>query len=383
MALIEQLANFGLWYILVFTAMLSLLVFVHELGHYLVARWNGVHVEVFSIGFGPELFGWTSRSGTRWKFAMIPLGGYVRMFGDTNAASATFGEENTAMSAVDRARSHPHKRVGQRAAIAFGGPLFNILFAILIFAAIYATAGRPATTPQIDEVVAGSPAAAAGLLPGDVITAINDQPIERFEEIMRFVRDRPGERVQIAILRDGVASVLPAAIGVREGVDRFGNAHRAGQLGVMGRHQSAVVQNPVSAVAMAASDSFDLSGRMLTALWGILVGTNSSEELGGVLRIAQISGDIAREAGLVSLMSLVAVLSLNLGLINLLPIPVLDGGHLLLYAFEAVRGKPLGRRIQEAAALTGLAVILGLMIFSTWNDLVHLRVFSFVARLVG
>lgn len=381
MSLINQILNFGFWHVIIFVVMLTVLVFVHEMGHFLIARRNGVRVEVFSIGFGPELFGFTAASGTRWKFSIIPLGGYVRMFGDTNAASVPLGE-GVAMSAEERAVSHTHKRVGQRAAIAVGGPLANFLFAIVVLAVIFATSGQPFTVPMVDEVTPDSAAAAAGFKAGDLVTAIDGHAIKRFEEMVSIVQERPGETMRIDILRDGATQSLTATAGVNELVDRFGNARRIGQLGLKSTKVGVVKHDPVGAVLAAAEETWSLSIRTLGSLGQIVAGTRSTNEIGGVLRIAQMSGDVAKE-GFVNLAWLAALLSINLGLINLMPIPVLDGGHLLFCAFEAALGRPLGKRIQEIGSMAGLAAVMALMVFATWNDLVHFRVFAFFASLIG
>src|SRR6266853_35066 len=327
--------------VLWFVVILTVLVFVHEFGHYIIARWNQVRVAVFSIGFGPELFGWWDRAGTRWKFSAIPLGGYVKMFGDADATSGLPIARLTHLSPAEWAVSFHGKRLGQRAAIVAGGPIANFVFAIVVLAVLFATYGQPFTPPEVGQVQPGSAAEAGEIHPGDVITNINGTDIQRFEDVQQIVRMNPGVPMTLVVKRDGQPVTLHVTPSRTEITDRFGDRHEIGLLGI---------------------------GR-------------SGDELGGPLRIAQMSGEVAR-GGVVQLLWFMAVLSINLGLINLFPVPVLDGGHLLFYAAEAIRGKPLGQRAQEYGFRIGLALVLTLMVFATWNDLVHLRIVEIVKRFV-
>lgn len=363
-----------------FLVILTVLVFVHELGHYLVARRNGVRVEVFSIGFGPELFGWTDRARTRWKFSLIPLGGYVKMFGDANAASAP-GANLSQMSEEDKAIAFQHKRLGQRTWIVAAGPLANFLLAIVLLAGLFWIHGQPFTPPVIGAVQPDSAAEAAGLLAGDRIVAINGEPIERFEEVQRIVRLHPQQPLQITVLRDGTEAVLRATPQRTDIEDNFGNRHEIGLLGVSRSGVEYVRHGPIEATWRAAQETVALTLGTLEAVGQIISGSRSAEELGGPLRIAQMSGQVA-EVGIVPVIWFMALLSINLGLINLFPIPMLDGGHLLFYAIEAVRGRPLGERAQEYGYRIGLALVLTLMLFATWNDLVQLRVVDFIKGFV-
>jgi regulator of sigma E protease len=363
--------------VLPFVVILTLLVFVHEMGHFLIARWNGVRVDVFSIGFGPELFGWTARSGTRWKFSAIPLGGYVKMFGDSDVAST--GATPVELTPAEQAVAFPHKRVGQRAAIVVGGPLANFVFAIVVLSGLYMTVGQPYTPPTIDSVDAESAAAAAGFQPGDLVRSIDGQTIERFEDMQRIIMARPGERLSVIVERDGKPVSLAVTPKVDQFTDRFGNEQRIGKLGVRSNQMRVVRHDPATAAWQATRETWNLTTGTLHALGQIVAGTRPSDEIGGVLRIAQMSGQVTRD-GFVYTVWFLALLSINLGLINLFPIPVLDGGHLVFYAAEVVRGRPLGRRAQEYGSMAGLAAVLALMIFATWNDLVHLGV---VARFLS
>ncbi|HLI14049.1 MAG TPA: RIP metalloprotease RseP [Alphaproteobacteria bacterium] len=370
-------------YIIPFLVNLAIVVFVHEMGHFLVARRNGVRIEVFSIGFGSELFGWTDRRSTRWKISALPLGGYVKMFGDANAASMP-GAETSELSAEERAVSFQHKRVGQRAAVVAAGPVANFLFAVLVFAALFSIVGRPFTPPVVGEVEPNSAAARAGFKAGDRIVRIGDQKIDRFQQIQQIVQFDLGDPLTIQVMRDGKAQDLEVRPDIVEQHDHFGHTYRIGRLGLRSNSVDYVRLAPLQALSQAGQESMYLTEATLKAIGQMIAGTRTTEELGGPLRIAQMSGEMA-QSGLLSTSNIwfLAVLSLNLGLINLFPIPMLDGGHLLFYAVEAVRRRPLGPRIQDYGFRIGLTLVLLLMIFATWNDLVHLKVIQFVAGLMS
>lgn len=361
-------------YLIPFLVVLTVLVFVHELGHYWVARRNGVRVEVFSIGFGPELFGWNDRAGTRWKFSAVPLGGYVKFFGDADAAS-TPGTELPEMTDAEKAVSFHHKRLGQRAAIVAAGPIANFLFAIVLYAGLFSFVGQPFTPPEVGGVVPGSVAERADIRGGDRIVRINGEGIERFEDIQRIVQLGLDQPLTIVVRRDGREVTLAATPAVTMETDRLGNQVRVARLGIRGGGIEFVRHGPAEAVWRAISETYTQSVATLKALGQIIVGRRSSDELGGPLRIAQMSGEVA-QGGISYLVAFMAILSINLGLINLFPVPLLDGGHLLFYAFEALRGRPLGQRAQEYGFRVGMVLVFSLMIFATWNDLVHLRWFS-------
>ncbi len=356
-------------YAVPFLFVLTVLVFVHELGHYLVARWNGVRVEVFSIGFGPELFGWTDKAQTRWKISAIPLGGYVKMFGDINAASMP-DSAIAEMSPEERAVAFPTKRLGQRAWIVAAGPLANFIFAILLFAGLYVFVGQPFTPPVVGAIQEGSAAEAAGLMDGDVFVRIDGQSIERFEDIQRIVRIAANQPLEVVVVRDGGEVGVTVTPRLETFTDNFGNEYEIGLLGIQGSAPEFVKRNPATAIWLATKETVSMVGLIFEAVGEIIVGTRKADELGGPLRIAEISGQAA-EAGILAVVQFMAIISINLGLINLFPIPILDGGHLLFYAYEAVRGRPLGERAQEYGFRIGLALVLGLMVFVTWNDLIH------------
>lgn len=376
-----QFVIHSLTYILPFLVILTVLVFVHEMGHFWVARRNGVRVEVFSIGFGPELFGWTDRRRTRWKVSALPLGGYVKMFGDANAVSAP-GNALAAMTPEERAVAFQHKRLAQRAAIVAAGPIANFLLAIVAFAGLFVFVGQPFSPPVVGQVEPGSAAARAGFEAGDRIVRINGAQIDRFQQVQQIVQIGLGEPLTILVRRGEKTVTLNATPSVIEEADNFGHTYRIGRLGLRPQGIEYVRLNPVVALWRASEETVSLTGATLTAVGQMIVGTRNTAELRGPFGMAQLSGEMAQE-GLVPSVWLLAVLSLNLGLINLFPIPVLDGGHLLFYAIEAVRRRPLGPRALDYGFRIGLTLVLLLMFFATWNDLVHLKVIQFVAGLIS
>ncbi|WP_434618825.1 RIP metalloprotease RseP [Azospirillum sp. B2RO_4] len=372
----------GFWTsVLAFLLVLTVLVFVHELGHYLIARRNGVRIETFSIGFGPELFGFTDRAGTRWKFSALPLGGYVKMFGDADPAS-TPGAHLTAMSAEERAVSFHHKRVGQRAAIVAAGPIANFVFSIVVLSLLFMTAGQSFTPPDVGGIQPGSAAERAGIQPGDLILSVDGTGVQRFEEIRQIVSIRPGEPLAIELKRDGRVMTLTATPESQTVTDRLGNAHQIGLLGISRGSVGMMRHDPLTAVWQAGREVAGMITGTFTALGQMVQGSRGTEELGGPLRIAQMSGEVA-QSGWYPLVWFMTFLSVNLGLINLFPVPMLDGGHLLFYGIEKLLGRPLGARAQEYGFRIGLALVLTLMVFATWNDLVQLRVVDFFRGLVS
>ena len=362
-------------YLVPFLFVLSLVVFVHELGHFLVARLCGVRILVFSIGFGPELVGFNDRQGTRWKVAAIPLGGYVKFFGDENAGSVPDERVLESIPEGERARSYHFQPVYKRAAIVVAGPLANFLLAIVIFAAIFGIYGKQTLSARVDSVQAGSAAAGAGFQQGDVVVAINGEAIENFADMQRIVSDSAGEALNIKVDRNGSQIVLKATPDLKEVKDNFGNVHRMGILGISRSTTPGDVKyqavSPIQAIGMGAQETWFVVDRTLSYIGGVIVGREAADQLGGPIRIAQISGQVAT-IGFVALIHLAAVLSVSIGLLNLFPIPLLDGGHLLFYSIEAVRGRPLSERAHEVGFRIGLAIVVMLMIFATFNDIVHL-----------
>jgi regulator of sigma E protease len=364
-----------LGYLVPFLFVLTVVVFFHELGHFLVARWCGVRVLVFSIGFGPELFGFNDRHGTRWKFSAIPLGGYVKFFGDENAASVPDREAAAGMTEAERQQSFIHKKVGPRSAIVVAGPLANFVLAIAIFAGLFMIFGKQNTLPRADAIQADSAAAAAGFQVGDVVRSISGRPITSFSEMQRIVSTSAGEKLIIVVERAGALVTLTAVPALREVKDNFGNVHRIGVLGISrSLSPDDVKYEPVSpprAIVLGVEETWFVIARTMSYIGGVFSGREAADQLGGPIRIAQVSGQVA-SIGFAALLHLAAVLSVSIGLLNLFPVPLLDGGHLLFYGIEALRGRPLSERAQEYGFRIGLAIVLMLMIFATFNDIVHI-----------
>lgn len=373
-------------YVIPFVIVLSVLVFVHEWGHYIIARLCGVKVDKFSIGFGKEIFGWTDKTGTRWKVSWVPLGGYVQMFGDTDPASAKHVDETKRpLTDEEKKVAFYTQSVARRSAIVFAGPAINFIFAIVILTGLYAIQGQPYAPPVVAKLVTGSPAEKAGILPDDKILALNGNPIERFQDMAQYVSVNLNKPMAVKLVhsigkdkwsdKPVTVEVTPALI---EETDRFGFKNQRGRLGIVGPTNGFAMKKhtPVSAFIAANKDVWDITSSTLKALGQMIAGTRSTDELGGILRIGAYAGDFAQQ-GIVALISFAALLSVNLGLINILPIPMLDGGHLAFYAMEKIKGKPISERFQEYALRVGLTFLLGIMLFATWNDLVQLKVISY------
>lgn len=437
-----------------FILVLSILVFVHEWGHYIVARMCGVRVEVFSIGFGKELFGWTDKKNTRWKISLIPLGGYVKMFGDTDPASAGHtaeikeGDTVRPFTPEERKVAFYSKSVAQRSAIVFAGPAINFLFAILLLFGMYSIYGQPITPPAASAVIVDSAAEKAGFEPHDEIIAISGEKVRRFEDIRRIVSVALDTQLTFEVQRGDNIVTLKATPEKQELTDRFGFSHSRGMLGIIGPANGLAIKNissvngqevegdeqiraallanmdknipialdrgeqtdtiiihargelnegllsadspdynvlivsdrlgeeilkhgPVNGIQAAVSETWSITGSTLKAIGQIFTGTRSATELGGIIRIGAIAGDMA-QAGLVAIITFTALLSINLGLINLFPIPMLDGGHLVFYAIEAIKGSPVSERMQEYAFRFGFAVLIGMMLFANLNDIFQL-----------
>lgn len=439
-----NIGYFGITFLLV----LSLLVFVHEWGHYIVARICGVKVETFSIGFGKEIWGFNDKNGTRWKVSMVPLGGYVKMFGDTDPASAGHVEGKD-LNAEERSVAFFAKPVHKRAAVVFAGPAINFIFAMIILAILYCFVGKPITPPQAMGVEVGGAADVAGFKPHDVIKTINGRKIESFDNIKREVMIALDTPMNFVVERDGKEIELTATPKVIDEEDRFGFKHQLGFLGLIGPANGLDVKaisklnskptgknveetralllsnmdkdltlemtggkpgssmrvrppsdmnkdigneespefnalilgtrpgdevrkmNPLTAAVEAVRDTGGIISDTLKAIGQMITGTRSATELGGIIRIGAMAGDMA-ERGWIALVTFTALLSINLGLINLFPIPMLDGGHLVFYGLEALKGKPLSEKVQEYAFRFGLVVLVSLMVFANLNDIVQL-----------
>ena len=357
-----------------FLIVLTIVVFVHEMGHFLVGRWCGVGVNAFSIGFGPEIAGFNDRRGTRWKLCAIPLGGYVKFVGDANGASVPDPDAVARMSEAERAVSFPTQPVAKRAAIVAAGPIANFLLAVALFAGAIYVNGRYETPARVEAVVPGSAADRAGFKPGDVIRSIDGGAVASFTEMQRIVSSSAGSSLSIAVDRDGGVETLTA---VPDSVDErspFGR-HRFGRLGINGpngREARLVRYGALDALGLGVHETAFVVERTFNYLGKLVTGRESADQLSGPIGIARVSGEVARTGGVGGLIGLVALLSVSIGLLNLFPIPLLDGGHLLFYGFEAVRGRPLSERAQEIGFRIGLAFVLVLMLFAAWNDLLNL-----------
>jgi regulator of sigma E protease len=369
------------WTVLSFLLLIGPLIFIHELGHYFVGRWFGVKADVFSIGFGRELIGWTDRRGTRWKVAALPLGGYVKFAGDMNPASQA-SPEWLMLPAAERARTFQAKPVFQRFLIVLAGPVTNLVFALMIFTALNFAYGEFNTPPVIHSIKDRSPAWEAGLRPGDRIAAIDGKAISRFEDIYPQVVLMPGHTLAIDAVRAGHTLRVRATIREFTDKDAFGHVFKRGVLGISPAQVVVVRPGPGEALTRAFTDIRQALATSVQGLGQIVTGTRSVKELGGPLKIAQFSGERA-SLGWLPFIEFMGIISINLGFINLLPIPMLDGGHLLFYAIEAVRREPLKPEAQEWAFRTGLAALLALMIFVTLNDLASFGLWAKLGGLIG
>jgi regulator of sigma E protease len=362
-------------YIIPFLFVLSLVVFFHELGHFLVGRWCGVRILVFSIGFGPEIIGFNDRYGTRWKISAIPLGGFVKFFGDDNVASVSSSARLAGMDEAARAECFVFQPVRERAAIVVAGPLANFILAIAIFAGIFMLYGKQTMSARVDAVQPDSAAATAGFQTGDLVLAIDGHSVESFADMQRIVSASADETLAVTVERNGATLTLKAVPALKEVKDTFGNVHRIGILGISRSMAAADMKlqpvPPPRAVWMGIEETWFVVERTLSYIGGVVVGREAADQLGGPIRIAQMSGQVAT-MGFVALLHLAAVLSVSIGLLNLFPSPLLDGGHLLFYGIEAMRGRPLSERAQEVGFRIGLAIVLMLMIFATFNDIIHL-----------
>jgi regulator of sigma E protease len=356
-----------------FVVVLGVLVFFHELGHYLAARWRGVRVDAFSIGFGRALASWTDSRGTVWKLAWLPLGGYVKLHGQERPQDVS----DEVRESWHIGQTFHDKAVISRAIVVAAGPAANFLLAMVMFAALFIAIGKPVTLPVVGDVLPNSAAARAGLVANDRIVSIGGEPITTFEDLQHVISIHPAETLPVSIERDGVGQIVSVTTEAREA-----GGHRVGLLGVRG---GAVEYQHVSVPAAmwgGVTQTWLITRETFSGLTQMISGSRGTDELGGPLRIAQLSGQVAK-LGVASLVSFIAVLSVNLGLINLLPIPVLDGGHLLFYLAEAVRGRPLPQRALEYGFRAGLAFLACLFVFATWNDLTQLGLFRWVAGLIG
>lgn len=348
--------------------MLTLVVFIHEFGHYLIARFNKVKVDVFSIGFGPELFGYTDSSGTRWKFSVVPLGGYVKMFGDRDPTSQADTEKLTEMSYKEKQISFHFKNLKQKSAIVFAGPALNYLSAIIILCGLLMWYGKPVTDPIISTVVPSSPAEEAGLKPGDVILEVNDSSIESFEDVRQITAFNYLEPLEFLVERNGQEINIVVTPRIQDMVDGFGNKIQMPIVGIASNKVHIKSFSFFGALSESVNQTYSISVGMLKALGQIIIGERSFKQLGGPIKIAQYSGQSAN-SGVVPFLWFLAMISINLGLLNLLPLPMLDGGHLLFYLLEGIRGKPVDSKFQAIAMQVTFALLMLFMFIVTINDI--------------
>ena len=369
----EWLVN-GVYYIVPFIVLLGILVFVHEFGHFLVARLSGVQVTDFSIGFGKQLWGFTDKHNTKWKICAIPLGGYCQFLGDADAASSGSSEEVKELSEEDKKKAFPFQNPWKKLAIVLGGPGFNYLFAIIVFTLMFAFLGKFSFPPVVGEVVAGGAADKAGIVKADRILSINGHEVESFSEITTEISLTTGGVAEVKLDRAGEVMELSVPLEMMK-VEANGQTTERPMLGIKSMNTMELDHERMSlpdAFVEACSETWRITEGTLRGVGQMITGKRGSEDLGGILRIAEMSGDISRKNGMLVFIAFMALLSINLGLINLFPIPVLDGGHVVIYLVEIVSRREINAKVKENLFKAGFALILALMIFATWNDFVHL-----------
>lgn len=364
-----------------FAGVIGLLVFIHEFGHYYVARLCGVRADTFAIGFGREIAGWTDRRGTRWKLGWLPLGGYVKFAGDLNAASQT-DPDIERVPLAERAGLFPFAPLWQKALITAAGPLTNFAFAVAIFAGFFAIYGAPLTPAVVGRVDPAGRAAAAGVLESDRIVAVDGVRIDRFEQLTGRVAISVGDPLTLRLVRGGGERDVTVSPKIIEETDRFGNRYQIGRLGIFSGPVRYERLSVFAAIPAATAHTVEVTRASLEGLWQVISGRRSLDQMGGPVKMAQLSGQQAA-LGLPNLVEFVALISINLGFINLLPVPILDGGHLFLYALEAIRRRPLGERLQQWAFMSGFAALVSLMVVLTWNDLGSVGLWKQLSGLLG
>ncbi len=357
-----------------FVVVLSIVVFVHEFGHFIVARWCGVTVKAFSIGFGKEIFGFNDRKGTRWRIAWIPLGGYVKFLDDENAASQPSAETLQNLSPAERAGAFQTKPLWQRAAVVSAGPIANFLLAIAIYTGVNALVGVRTIAPRVGEVIAGMPAATAGFKTGDMITSVDGWSVEGFEDVQRIVSVNGDRKLSFGVDRNGEKLTIEVTPQVKEEKDAFGGVFRRGIIGITPPRGTEAVEvksvGLLEAIRLGVRETYTNVTQTLQGIGQIISGRQSADQMGGPIMMGQLAGKVV-VLGLVPTLLLTAFISANIGFLNLLPVPVLDGGHLLFYAIEAVRRRPLSQRMQEIGFQIGIALVLMLMVYVNLNDVLR------------
>jgi regulator of sigma E protease len=360
--------------VLTFLLVLSIVVFVHEFGHFIVARWCGVSVKTFSIGFGREIFGFTDRKGTRWRFAWIPLGGYVKFVDDENAASQPSPEALAKMTPAERSGAFQMKPLWQRAAVVAAGPMANFLLAVAIYTAVNLTVGVRTITPRVGEVKDGMPAAAAGIKPGDMITSVNGSAIEGFEDVQRIIGVNGGRPLSLGIERNGEKLTIEVTPQIQEQKDPFGGVFKRGLIGITPSRAADIHDakrvGPLEALRLGVRETYTNIAQTLQGIGDIITRRQGADQMGGPILMAEVTAKVA-ELGIEPMLRWIAFISANIGFLNLLPIPVLDGGHLVYYAIEGVMRRPLSRRMQEIGFQIGIALVLMLMVYVNLNDLLR------------
>lgn len=367
--------NWVIDYFVPFVVVLTILVFIHELGHFLIARRNKVKVTTFSIGFGPELLGWTDSQGTRWRFSLVPLGGYVKMLGDADASSARADESVQNFTEEEKQQTLHSKTPLQRIAVSIAGPAANYILAIVILTGLIAIKGMPILPTTVGKVEPDMLAHQAGIVAGDKIQKINETTVTDFDHLRTLIKENIGKDVKIEINRN--EEVLYKNFSLYKTNAATGEKEPVTKLGIAPGEPLYIKQNPLTAIAYAGAFCWKMSIDTLKGIGAMISGQKGSGEIGGILSIGDMAAQSTKN-GLPTIFFFMAVLSINLGLINLLPIPVLDGGHILLCAIEWVRGKPLGQKMQEYIFLAGFLIVVGTMLFATWNDLMRYKIFQII-----
>ena len=369
--LIIQYLPTAIQYFSAFALLITVVVFIHELGHYSVGRWCGIGVETFSIGMGKQIWGKTDKYGTLWRVAILPIGGYVKFYGD----EAPSGKRSEASENIKDDMNFHNKSVWKKIATTAAGPLFNFILAIFIFSIIFFFRGESLVQPYVGQIVDESPAYNSGLEAGDEIIYADTKEILYFNDLRDYVLENPENEIELTVIRDGVEKKIFLTPEVISSKDRFGNDYSSARIGVIGSQNPEHIElkkyGLITSIYRGTYETYNLSAKILSYLGKLIAGRESIDQMGGPIKIIQISGEISNY-GIIPLLALIAAISVNLGIINLLPIPVLDGGHLLYYSLEVVRGKPLSQKTQEIGMQIGMSLLIALMIFVTFLDISRL-----------